>query len=304
MYERLEQVQKIHFAGHESFPLRHAWLPKAVNLVRKDSSYLSHEETTMRELGVGKNMARSVKHWSESAQILKRERTGEHRLTQYGKIIFSDKGDPYLERKDTLWLLHYLIASNHEKNGLWHYLFNYFTSDAIEREAFLAILMNWASDHTTKPPSPKTLERDFACCMNMYAVGQETNGTGPIENLLASPMRELRLVYSLPVRNHYSLRRLTTKEISSEVLAFCLLDFWEGEESQNSITIEQILHTPSSPGRIFHLGEGLVMEYLKDFERITNRAYVFDTTAGLQQLLRQNDTNYDKWSFLDATYKN
>jgi signal transduction histidine kinase len=49
------------FSGHESFPCRYAWLPKAVSALQDNPQIFSTEEReAISELGVGKNMVRAI----------------------------------------------------------------------------------------------------------------------------------------------------------------------------------------------------------------------------------------------------
>ena len=53
-------------SGHESFPCRYAWLPKAVNRVLKKPDVFVDEQQAMVDLGVGKNMVRAIRFWKTS----------------------------------------------------------------------------------------------------------------------------------------------------------------------------------------------------------------------------------------------
>ena len=61
-------IKKASFAGHESFPMRHAWLTKGVTACSKDSGIFRSDDA-MIQLGVGKNMVRSIRHWCISAGV-------------------------------------------------------------------------------------------------------------------------------------------------------------------------------------------------------------------------------------------
>ena len=49
-------------------------------------------------------MVKSIKHWSVATKVCDKE----FNLTKFGKSLFGKKNsyDPYLERVETLWLLH------------------------------------------------------------------------------------------------------------------------------------------------------------------------------------------------------
>lgn len=302
MHEKFLISVEPHFAGHESFPLRANWLPKAVSLVKKSAPALRNEEETMIQLGVGKNMARSIRHWGESTGIIKRTGVG-FEVSSIGEIILGDKGDRYLEYKDTLWLIHYLLVSNGSKNGLWYYLFNLFSGDYLKRDDFIRGVSAWAAKYAKKAPSEKTLDRDFLCCMSMYARKDRQFEGALIADLIASPMKELRLITGPIDHSSYYLRRLTGLEFSPWLFAFALLDFWESQESHETVSVDQILHGEGSPGRIFRLNENAVVHYLREFEKITKKAFIFDNTAGIQQVLKIKDKKFNKESFLSSLYR-
>lgn len=276
----------LHFGGHETFPLRHAWLPKAANLVRQDATFLSDELRVVEEAGVGLNMARSIQHWAESCVMVKRKSRGVHELTNIGEVVFSLKGDQYLERSDTLWLIHYLIATNAAKNGLWYYIFNKYTRELISKEDVVNQVRLWAQDHLTKSPAKRTIEKDFDCCMNMYCATDLSEMDRNAQNLLASPLKELRLIYPGENKKRFVLRRMNNAEISPELFTYCMIDYLIKEQYPNSVTFDELLLGEGSPGRIFRMTESVLVQYLGEFERITKRKYIYDTTAGMRQILR------------------
>jgi len=88
------------FFGHETFPCRYAWLPKAAQAVSEDPSILASakEDDAMVKLGVGKNMVRSIKFWAEAAGIVVSDTAG-HELTDFGRawgsgVIFDSAEKP------------------------------------------------------------------------------------------------------------------------------------------------------------------------------------------------------------------
>jgi hypothetical protein len=50
------------FSGHETFALRAAWLKKGIDGLERYPDIFSREDALV-ELGVGKNMVRSIRHW-------------------------------------------------------------------------------------------------------------------------------------------------------------------------------------------------------------------------------------------------
>ncbi len=48
-------------SGHETFPCRYAWLPKAFGAIQREPKIFSEEELAIVELGVGKNMVHAIR---------------------------------------------------------------------------------------------------------------------------------------------------------------------------------------------------------------------------------------------------
>ena len=69
-------------------------------------------------LGVGKNMVKSIRHWSVATGVLADTRGGGD-ATDFGARLFSDEGwDPYMEDPATVWLLHWQLC----RRGACHHM--------------------------------------------------------------------------------------------------------------------------------------------------------------------------------------
>ncbi len=76
------------FSGHQTFPFRHAWLPKGVAAVREDAGVFGSPDALVR-LRVGRNMVASIRHWGEALGVFETRR-GRSRLTPLGVFLFCD----------------------------------------------------------------------------------------------------------------------------------------------------------------------------------------------------------------------
>ena len=104
------------FSGHETFACRYAWLPKALRAITVNPRIFGDEDQAMVELGVGKNMVRSMKFWVEATGMALSSDAGLE-ATKLGSRIFLNKGhDPFLEDVTTLWLLHWNLCSQDRKS--------------------------------------------------------------------------------------------------------------------------------------------------------------------------------------------
>ena len=288
---------ELQFFGHDTFPLRHLWLPKAIKHIRADHS-LSDYDSIMLEQGLGKNMAKSMKHWAESTKIVNRVYNGkkyEYIISHIGDLIFSEKGDEFLQYSDTIWLLHYLMVTNHKKNALWYYLFNSFGSEVFTRDSFINSLKAWLARLEYKNiPNIKQLERDFNCCMNMYCMN-ESKRKKSMEEYFTSPFNQLQLINEN--KGEFRLRRMSSMEISKEMFAYCLLDFLKHYPKNSDVPFAEIQHGEKSPGKVFNLVENTLVEYLESFVKLLNGTFEFESTAGMKTLflLKEFPNNYDKY---------
>ncbi len=60
------------FSGHQTFPLRIAWIPKAVAEISLGNDPLTDIDEGITVLGLGKNMVEALRCWVEAFQIAKR----------------------------------------------------------------------------------------------------------------------------------------------------------------------------------------------------------------------------------------
>ena len=65
---------KYRFTGHETFPCRYPWLPKAVAALRKRTDLFNNMDEAIVALGVGKQMARAIRFWVEAAKMVEKEK--------------------------------------------------------------------------------------------------------------------------------------------------------------------------------------------------------------------------------------
>src|SRR5258707_8749847 len=81
------------FSGHETFPFRYSWLKKGVDSVAKDPAFFTTERA-MIDLGVGKNMVNSIRHWCLAARLIEQVRgstsRGQFIPTEIGERVFFD----------------------------------------------------------------------------------------------------------------------------------------------------------------------------------------------------------------------
>lgn len=98
MTETKQITGEYRFAGHQTFPLRTAWLPKAAPLLRNGFDPLSDIVDGVVKLGLGKNMVEALRCWMSAYGVAERTAAG-WQLTGDGEDLFGRGGlDPFLNR--------------------------------------------------------------------------------------------------------------------------------------------------------------------------------------------------------------
>ena len=113
------------FARHETFHPRYGWFRKAYRFAAWDP-YIFKSPDAPVLIGVGKNMARSIRFWGLAARLLVEDPKAPNARspglipTRLGYALFGDGGwDPYLEDPGTLWLLHWLLLAPRSRLPVW-----------------------------------------------------------------------------------------------------------------------------------------------------------------------------------------
>ncbi len=254
-------------AGHESFPCRYTWLPKAVRGLHDNPKLFSKEDDAMVALGVGKNMVRSIRFWSQAASMTNAGAKGDgHSRTKLGEALLGERGlDPFLEDIRTLWLIHWNLSTNIESPLLaWDYLLNRWHEPELVPSAALKALQKEAEKHEGRF-SVVTLEQHLETFLHTYVPTRGRKGEVQEDNL-DCPLVELELITKIGDRGNdnssgkrepiYSFRRDEKPEISPELFAYCLNDFWQKHhKGEDTIPFREVAHGHGSPGQIFKLPE-------------------------------------------------
>ena len=164
------------FGRHETFHPRYAWLKKAYDKISEDPLAFRREDATVR-FGVGKNMVNAIKFWSLAFKITKETKKGIV-VTGMGRRIFDDDNDdgidPYLERPETLWLLHWMLLSKPCRVPVWWIILNEIRSVRIKADSMQAAVMHSVQAKAELgEPSPHSMKRDMTVFMHMYTSKQD-----------------------------------------------------------------------------------------------------------------------------------
>lgn len=300
------------YSGHETFVCRYAWLPKVVAELSKagEHSLFQDEDEAMVRLGVGKNMVRSAKFWSEAAQLIQDREGGGHEVTPFGRELLGIEGwDPYLERAETLWLIHWKLATN-PKRPLFHWqqmLNQWQRSEFSESEVLPFLIRGLPPEETAK--SERTLADGFRVFVNTYLPTRGRKGEIAEDNL-DCPLVELGLLHKAGDR----LKDDNTREpiyrfnigaksgIGSALFAYCVQDYWQNSPHAGSASLgfRFVSSAAGSPGQIFKLPELAVRPLLEGISEATGGAYLFEESSSMQQVTRKHQLS--EADFLNLIY--
>lgn len=288
------------FSGHETFPCRYAWLPKAYRVLREDKDAFADEERAMVSLGVGKNMVRAIRFWAQAACVAESVRTGGYQVTEFGRTLLdTDTGlDPFLEDRRTLWLLHWKL-STHVDDPLfaWDYLVNRWAHPEITRTAALRDF-GYEAIRLGRKLSSVTLEQHFDTFLHTYVPTRGLKGEIQEDNL-DCPLVELEFIQRVGDRDVAGkgrresiliFRREAKTDITPELFAYCLEDFWRKRRStERTLSFRDVSVAHGSPGQVFKLPESDIRQRLDALENDTRGVFKYEETAALQRVTRQRE---------------
>lgn len=284
---RLETACERVFARHETFHPRYGWVKKAHDAAAKSPRLFDDDEAVV-ELGVGKNMVRSIRHWGLAFRILasvrETSRTSVAVPSVVGRAVFSDEGwDPYCELPGTLWLLHWWLLAPPSIVPVWWLAFNEFPAVEFTDEQ----LDQFVADRTRDwaGPHPSAIQKDVSCLLRMYSSGHASRAT--FDDMIDCPFRELDLIRpSEANKGGFRFPIGPKPTLPPAVAAFACLDFVAREEgsSARTVTVSRLATEPGAPGRVFKLTEPALIDLL---DRAASDHGIIEATsvAGVPQLV-------------------
>lgn len=289
------------FSGHETFPLRYGWLKKGIDAVLDNPTIFAKDDALIT-LGVGKNMVLSIKHWCITAKLInKKDRVKEWQVTDIGKKIFGIDGlDPYLEDPKTLWLVHWLIASNDVKATSWFYIFSYWHQPEFTKDIVVKSLISKLKEAGATNIAEATIKRDIECFIRTYVPSKIQPGT-ILEDTFDCPLSDLDLINEIGNKT-YCFHRGDHHSLQDKLFIYMVIDFWfTNYPERKSLTFEEIAYKPGSPGRILRMDEGSLSRRLESIEKVTSQSFIYDETSGLKQVYKIKEINL--LEFLNECYQ-
>ena len=217
-------------------------------------------------LGCSEALAKNVRNFSIAFRLLKPK---NYRITEFGKIIYIN--DKFFDKQETLWFLHYIITTN-EKYVVWNRIIN----DVVYNEKIInvEIVKRYFADlgeYFSTYSIDNHLPTEIQAFLNFY-----------IENKFKS----LNIFEKSSEVNSYEVNNFI--KIPSIVLLASIYYYRElFMKDSTSIGIIELVKSPNSPGKIFHISELYLRESLENLTRSNHIS--IESRANLDQVRLKSD---------------
>jgi len=284
--------KKVAFGRHETFALRYSWLTKGFQELDKDPIIFTDDNATVK-LGVGKNMVNSIRYWLYAAQIAEPTKKG-YQTTKLGRCIFDEKKgfDPYLEDEATIWLVHWLLASNPTTATSWYWFFNYFHKAEFTNKEVIDSLHEFAKENIDSKFNVATLKKDVDIILRMYSRPKARNNQ-PLEDVLDSPLSLLNLISHSPNSKSFHSAPEEREKIPIGIIGFAIASIFK-QTNTKIIPIENLMYKRAdypALGAVFRMTESALLTKLELLLQYIPDCLVINETAGINQLHLINDVN-------------
>ncbi len=281
--------KKAAFGRHETFALRYGWLTKGFQALQVDPHIFNSDASTV-VLGVGKNMVNAIRYWLRATQMIEATEDG-WQATELGLSIFSEDGwDPYLEDEATLWLIHWMLATNSELATAWYWFFNCFHKIEFTNDEAANDLARFVQENLTGKHSERTVRNDINVLLKMYS--QSRYGAKvEIEDILDVPLGSLKLITTSQHTHYFQCRNTAQDNLPIAIVAFAINEIFN-QRQLAILPVSELVYGEKlgiAVGSVFKLTEG---ELLAKLEKVVEQypdIFNINETAGINQLYRQKE---------------
>ncbi len=269
-------MNKLFFSGHEKFHCRQFWLKKGYDFVQNGHKFADQDAVV--NLGVGKNMVGSIRHWLRAFKII--EGSDEH-LSAIAHDLLGDKGrDLYLEDIGTIWLLHYLLVT-HGRASIYWLVFNEFRRERIEfTKENLANFLQRKCMERNDSTSLGTLNTDVDVFIKNYVRPRKSKRN--IEDDFSGLLLDLDLIQKMDKsgpKTWYKSESGDRADIPLEIILYAIVSQTTG----NSISFDRLLNDTNNVGIVFAMSaNGLLNKVKAITQEFPDITYTDD--AGVREL--------------------
>ncbi|MEX2373978.1 MAG: DUF4007 family protein [Dehalococcoidia bacterium] len=282
------------FGRHETFTIRYGWLKRAFDEAIVDPR-LFYRPDAHHRLGVGKNMAKSMRFWLGATRLMgevpdpDEGRRSVMRPTNFGLLLlagsptveaeayrealgeihdrFTDTTglDPYLEDVSSWWLLHWMMLSPNGKLPVWWCAFHTFTAVNFSvlalQEHVVAQVDATSAWSSPSAPGENTIKKDVLALLRAYAGTSGSRRADKADDAVDAPLVPLQLIDEGPDGFRFTVG--PKPELPPAVAAFACLDFMSRTDFTARTALVPTLATEvGGPGRAFKLRERDLAELL------------------------------------------
>lgn len=290
------QTPAFRFSGHQTFPLRIAWLPKAIREIDSGRDPLTNIDDGIVSLGLGKNMVEALRCWIEAFQIASKDEVGWV-LSPVGELVFAPQGglDPYLEDHSSNWLLHWLICTNTQAPFFaWECLFNRWPTAEFSASAVVEVFRKESEQHQ-RAASIVTLKQHWEVFLHSYRPPRGVRG----EDHLDCALSVLGLIQEAGERQNadgkwetlYAFDTRPKTAIPQQLFAFFIHNWWNREfPSEQTVALRELVAGNHSPGRMLRMAESEILQRVTELSRTQPNVFQLTESANLRQLRRLRST--------------
>jgi hypothetical protein len=302
---------KYRFSGHQTFAFRYGWLEKGVKAVAVSPEVFSADDAIV-QLGVGKNMVESIRHWCLATQLLE-EKLDPAENSSHGfkpstlakRLLLKSGWDPFLENDASLWLIHWLLVSNPHIGTSWQLAFGQFHRPDFSKRELVDFVKSFAEKQSIRA-NESSVSRDIDCFLRTYLPVRNGARTEIAEETFDCPLQELGLIQTSPDGEFFRFAIGPKPSLPAAVFVFALNEYFTTTNSdRNTMSVQECLYGVTnglqSPGQAFKLDENSLVEYVEAIGDMTHGSLVLDETAGLKQIYRRKPL--DSMQLLETFYR-
>lgn len=290
------------FGRHETFTLRYAWLKRGYEAVAHPETwanavqalvdpYLFNRPEAHQYLGVGKNMARSIRFWLQACRVVEEQKVPGQRQPRGAPTLFgeglldSETGlDPYTEQMGSWWLLHWMMLSPGSYLPVWWAAFHTFPATTFTLEHLLDHVQAQVEATSAWQPArgvtESTLRKDALALLRNYAGTAGSRKRDLIDDELDAPFVPLTLIRPTDESGVFRFGLGPKPGLPPAVAAFACLDFLSRTgNTARQVLVATLATEQGGPGRAFKLTERDLGELLEkaaadapDLIAVTNTA--------------------------------
>lgn len=222
------------------------------NVVAEPGVFQGAAGNPMDILGIGANMVKALRYWLISTGLTSEPRAGRRNqnLTDMGHIIYEN--DPYMEEVGSIWLVHYMLASNEDEATAWYLFFNEFSKSEFDVDDFHNCVVKYIRMiEGADIPSDRAIEDDFNCIINTYVPRIKLNPTKVHpENNIDCPLGELGLVDVVDRKKGIYKKTVPKLDMIPDlILLAAIINVSDG---RNEIKITTLQNDKRNIGKIFN----------------------------------------------------